>query len=308
MRYSILIICASLLIASLSTPLFSGDKEGAGGTKQTALVKGTSLKIAPSRANAASDAGVQPATPDEKSATLSKPTKKTLPPDPETETIKFLLERKFPAPLSISEAIRLTRNTVEILQPKTDKFKEPRKEKALYLLVLISDYVKLADDRVSSLPSYRWYYIGRHRVTSESVEEDIFTPLPVLQDVSAISFEATKADVLIHYMKVIDIRDNETNFKINKWIIAGLPRKEVCFLYFPTAIKRIVLDYATRANSWARLKVYVGVTDYPECGKASLYYLSRAKKAIVSDQFPEAVSNLNNALGLLFKFKQLHGI
>ena len=225
-------------------------------------------------------------------------------PNPATEAMQFLLNRKFAPPLSLFESIRLTENVTALIDRSIKKFKEPRREKALHLLTMIQDYVKLVDDRASSLLFYRWYYIERHRVTGDALEEQIFNPRPLIKNVSAISFEANRADVFIHYMKVIDIHNNATNFKINKWIINGLPRKEVCFLYFPTTIKRIILDYSTKPDAKASLSVYAGVTDRPEHGKAALYYLSSAKKEIEADLFGKAKTNLDKAKEYLIKFNR----
>jgi len=224
-------------------------------------------------------------------------------PDPVSETLQFLLHRKYAPPLSLSDSIRLTENVIALVNPATEKFKGPRKEKAATLLNLISSHVKITDDRLSSLLFYRWYYIGTHRVDTVTIDEDIFLPQPPLRNVSAISFEATGSDVLIHYMKVVDINNHVAEFNLKKWILAGLPRKEVCFLYFPTTIKRIVMDYSTKPDSRARMKLFAGVTDQPEYGKASLYYLSTSRRQVETGDFKGAKENLRKARELLIKFQ-----
>jgi|GEM_PF-612952 len=227
------------------------------------------------------------------------------PPDEKTvQYIQHLLKRKYAPPLSLFESIRLTENVRELINPGVTIFKGPRKEKSLTLMNLIIDYVKLTDDRASSLLFYRWYYIGRHRVISEQIQEEKFTPRPLIKNVSAISFNAERADVHIHFMKVIDLKGNTTSFKIDKWILKNLPRKEVCFLYFPTTIKEIVLDYSTRPNTWARLRVFAGVTDRPEYAKAGLYYLASAKKEIENSTFDKADKHLVKAKDYLIKFNR----
>ena len=220
------------------------------------------------------------------------------------QAMKFLLERNYAPPLSLFESIRLTDNVIMLLDNSLDKFKGPRREKALQLLSFIKNYVKLTDDRASSLLFYRWYYIGKHRVEGATIEEETFTPRPLVKNVSAVSFEALNADIFIHYMKVIGVNDHVVDFKINKWIYDGLPRKEVCFLYFPTTVKKIIIDYATKPETKARLKVYVGVTDHPEHGKAALYYLSHARKNVEQDAFDKALEDLQKAKELLIKFQR----
>jgi hypothetical protein len=220
------------------------------------------------------------------------------------QSMQLLLKRKYAPPLSLLESIRLTDNVTEIVDPSFTLFKEPRKEKSLQLMNLIIDHVKLTDDRASSLLFYRWYYIGRNRVVGDHIQEEIFKPQPILKNVTAISFEAEREDVHIHYMKVIDLDDTATNFKIDKWILKNVPRKEVCFLYFPTTIKQILLDYSTRTETWARIRVYAGVTDRPEFGKAALYYLASARKEIEGGSFDKAKTNLLKAKELLIRFNR----
>jgi hypothetical protein len=234
----------------------------------------------------------------------SKSETEPVPADSSIQAMQLLLKNKYAPPLSLMESIRLTDHVMEILDPRIDLFKEPRKEKSLQLMNLILDYVKLTDDRASSLLFYRWYYIGRNRVVGDQIQEEIFKPQPILKNVMAISFEADKEDVHIHYMKVIDLEDTTTNFKIDKWILKNVPRKEVCFLYFPTTIKQILLDYSTKSDTWARIRVYAGVTDRPEYGKAALYYLTIAGREIDTGFFDKAKTNLQKAKELLIKFNR----
>lgn len=230
----------------------------------------------------------------------------TLPPpsDSSIKTMQLFLKKKHAPPLSLLESIRLTDNVTEIVDPSFTLFKEPRKEKSLQLMNLIIDHVKLTDDRASSLLFYRWYYIGRNRVEGDQIQEKIFKPQPIMKNVTAISFEAEKEDVHIHYMKVIDLDNTTTNFKIDKWILKNVPRKEVCFLYFPTTIKQILLDYSTRSETSARIRVYAGVTNRPEFGKAALYYLTTARKEIEGGSFDKGKINLLKAKELLIKFNR----
>ena len=220
------------------------------------------------------------------------------------EAIQYYLEKKYTPPLSVHDAIRLTEDISPLIDPSVDSFTAPRKEKAQELLSLVTEYIKLADDRYSSLLFYRWYYVARERVSDKAMEEDVFRPRPVIKNVSALSFEAEGEDVLVHFMKVKDMKGKVTTFKIDKWIIEGLPRKEICYLYFPTTIKEIVMDYSTRPDSRAHLRLYAGVSDRPEHGKASIYYLKQAEKNIEQNNFEKARENLVSARNRLIKFNR----
>jgi hypothetical protein len=238
------------------------------------------------------------------SVNLNKEAEEKNTPDAATEKVQYLINHKYAPPLSIYESIRLIENINELLDTKVKKFEGPRREKATTLIKLVRNHVKLTDDRSSSLLFYRWYYLGRHKVKDETIEEDIFKVEPPVKNVSAISFEAKYADVKIHYMKVIAVDGKETDFKINKWITAGLPRQELCFFYFPTTIKKVILDYSTRPDSRARLRLYAGVTDTPEYCKAALYYLTEAQKDLERSSFTPSIKNLEKARTQLIHFQR----
>ncbi|MBN1901365.1 hypothetical protein JW926_08600 [Candidatus Sumerlaeota bacterium] len=238
-----------------------------------------------------------------KNASLNEKTE-VVPSEASIQAMQSLLKKKYAPPLSLLESIRLTDNVAEIIEPAFGIYKEPRKEKSLQLMNLVIDHVKLKDDRASSLLFYRWYYIGRNRVIGDQIQEKIFKPQPILKNVTAISFEAEREDVHIHFMKVTDLEDAATSFKIDKWILKNVPRKEVCFLYFPTTIKQILLDYSTKTDAWGRISVYAGVTDRPEFGKAALYYLTTARKEIEGGSFEKAKMNLQKAKEQLIKFNR----
>lgn len=209
-------------------------------------------------------------------------------------------------PLSVLEAIKLTNRLRQMLAPEDPHFVDLRREKAIEVLDLISDYIKMIDDRHSLLPYYTWYEIGEKRVSLGGVDEDSYDVNPAMKNVSAVSFVALRGDVFIHYIKVIDEEGNETRFKVNRWIRLHWPRKDVCFLYFPTDLTKIVIAYSAREDSTVnpKLVVYAGVTTVPEHGKASLYYLTRARQILSNNgEFSSARDDLHKAIESLLRFK-----
>lgn len=220
------------------------------------------------------------------------------------ESMQTLLKTRFAPPLSVFETIRLVENVIELLNPSVDVLKSSRREMAQKILTLATDHVKLTDDRVSSLLYYKWYYIGYQRVEGETIEEKTYKPQPPIRNVSAISFEASGGNVQVHFVKVVDINDKVSNFNVNKWIWDGLPHKEICYLYFPTTIKSVIVDYSAKPNTRARLTVFAGVTDRPEHGKAALYYLSRAAKSVEAENFAQAVADLSKSRESLILFNR----
>ncbi len=220
------------------------------------------------------------------------------------QMIKVLLEEKFAPPLSLEEAIRIIEMTIALLDPDMEQYQIPRRDKTEVSIKMISDLVQLMDDRNSSLLNYRWYYIGYHRVEDPALEEDHFDVQPPLHNVSGISFEADINNVNLQYMKVIDLHNQITEFRIDKWIIAGLPRKEVCYLYFPSTIREIIIGHSVKPEKRARLRVFLGVTDQPEYAKAAMFYLARARSGILANKFKEARTDLEKARENLILFNR----
>ncbi len=207
-------------------------------------------------------------------------------------------------PLSLNDSIHLMRRCVDLLEQNNDQFMELRKEKVRDALADVIEYVKTVDHAHSLLTHYKWYYIGRNKVSlGEEIDEDTYYIEPLLKGASAISFSATRGDVYVRRMKVIDANGAETNFKIDKWIDSGLPRREICYLFFQTDIARIIVDYSAKKNEGPRLSVYVGVTPMPEYAKEAIYYLAAARKATEKGNFPEAIENIKRGWMRLLNYK-----
>ena len=207
-------------------------------------------------------------------------------------------------PLSLNDSIRLIRRCIQLLEENKDHFVELRKEKVREALADVIEYIKTVDHAHSLLTHYKWYYIGRNKVSrGEEIDEDTYNVKPLLKGASAISFSATRGDVYVHRMKVIDAHGAETNFKIDKWIDSGLPRREICYLFFQTDIARIIMDYSAKKNEGPRLSVYVGVTPMPEYAKEAIYYLAAARKATEKGNFTEAIENIKRGWMRLLNYK-----
>ncbi len=208
-------------------------------------------------------------------------------------------------PLSLNDSIRLMRRCIDLLEQNNDQFMELRKETARDALADVIEYVKTVDHAHSLLTHYKWYYIGRNKVSlGEEIDEDTYNVKPLLKGASAISFSATRGDVYVNRMKVIDAHGAETNFKIDKWIDSGLPRREICYLFFQTDIARIIMDYSAKKNESPRLSVYGGVTPMPEYAKEAIYYLAAARKATETGNFPEAIENIKRGWMRLLNYKR----
>lgn len=271
------------LVYSLSTPDVSADDRA---TSVSVGLERTSANPSPKKISAAQDS--PPMAPEHEPA----------------YSVIFTFD--YQTPLSLYDAIRLTYRVRNMLNPADKQFLPMRREKAIEVLDVIVDYIKQVDDRHSLLPYYRWYTVGEKRVSVGVLDEDNYELDPIHYGVSALSFVALRGDVYVQNISVIDKSNSETRFNVNRWVRVDFPRKEVCYLYFPTDIRKIIIRYTGEQGlpEMPKLQVFSGVTNIPEHGKAALYYLSRARQLLASNaEFPETVDALTAAIDVLIKFK-----
>jgi hypothetical protein len=207
-------------------------------------------------------------------------------------------------PLGLDDAMQTVEDCIYFLETPEARFRDYRKQKVTDAIASVIDYMKIVDDRNSSQENYRWYSVGRQKVSRGGVDEDTFLVEPPLRRVSAISFAAERGDITVHRMTVSDAQGNETKFTIERLVRADFPRKEVCFLYYQQSVKQIVLYYSTNEReAGPRLRVYCGVTPLPEYAKEAIYFLTVAKKEIAQDQLAGAVDNLRKAWKRMLRLK-----
>jgi hypothetical protein len=207
-----------------------------------------------------------------------------------------LPEFNFLPPLGLDDAMKLIGRCIYFLDDVDEKFLDYKKQRVTEALTLVIDYMKLVDERHSTLEKYRWYFVGKNKVSRPGIDEDVFEVFPPLQGVSAISFVADRGDVHVHRMTVTDTEGNETKFTIERRVREDLPRKEVCFLYYQQEVKKITLYYSTKEKEVGpRLRVYCGVTPMPEYAKEAIYFLTRAKLEISQNNIKQSGLNMRNA-------------
>lgn len=177
-----------------------------------------------------------------------------------------------------------------------------------YLVILdqIRQYVRIVDDRSSTLASYRWVFVDRGKVATQGLDEDIFESGGVIEDVHAISLEAELGDVFVHWVEVTDSRGEKTEFRLATptHLRAGLPRREVFHLYFPTDIRRVRVCYESvpPVRIQPRVTLHAGITRRTEYLKGALYYLTRARQALASGQWEECTTQLDRAARRIQRF------
>jgi hypothetical protein len=218
---------------------------------------------------------------------------------------KILPKFDFLPPLGLDDGMQIVVACIYFLESPDAGFLDYKKQRVTEALNSVIDYVKMLDDRHSSFENYRWYFVGKQKVSGGGIDEDTFVAEPPLRRVSAISFVAERADVTIHRMTVTDVEGNETKFTIERKVRAGFPRKEVCFLYYQETVRDIILNYSTEDEQIEpRLKVYCGVTPMPEYAKEAIYFLTVAKKQLAENQLTSAENNLRKAWKRMLQVKK----
>jgi hypothetical protein len=222
-----------------------------------------------------------------------------------TEEEETLPQFETVPPLGLDEAMQSVAASIYFLEKPDAKFLDYKKQKVTEALNNVTDYMKIIDDRHSTLENYRWYFVGKQKVSHGGIDEDTYVVEPPLRRVSAISFVAERGDVTIHRMTVNDVKGNQTKFTIERLIRADLPRKEVCFLYYQQSVAQVTLYYSTNDETVdPRVKVYCGVTPVPEYAKEAIYYLTLAKKELAEDHISETIKNLQLAWKRMLKIEQ----
>jgi hypothetical protein len=181
-------------------------------------------------------------------------------------------------PLSPEEAKTLLMAGIDILRIRDAATSAARCRKVIQIIGSVSDYLTLLDRRTSSLSSYKWYFIDREKV-DPGMDTDEYIAQPPIAKVSAISFAADYADVVVYWAVVQDGQGNATTFPLQRVVEPNYPQRVVCYLFFPTAVKKVTLRYRPRVAGTRdpHLTVFAGVAREPEYLKQALWYLRSAR-------------------------------
>ncbi|MDX2176525.1 MAG: hypothetical protein SF028_08640 [Candidatus Sumerlaeia bacterium] len=248
----------------------------------------------PAEAALVAEAPARPApSPPSPAATTPSPTPATL----QVERFDYV------PPLSVTDCIGLMgrlRKHVEATPGRVDPARVdpsvPRVLESIY------NYLSLRNDLHASLNDYTWIQVGRGGVAgdADSPDTDRYRLGGVVEDTSALSFEAERTDVEIHSLKVIDesgaVTGEFTRERPGQWTIrAELPRRDVFQLWKRRDIREIEVTYApvnAPRGREGRLAIYAGRTSKPEYGKITIYEIDRARRFIREGdmvQFGEAL-------------------
>jgi len=170
----------------------------------------------------------------------------------------------------------------------------------------VLSYLKILDERRSSLADYEWVFIEEEKVSGTPIDEDRFDDRKV-DDVSAISLHAKYADVYVHSVAILDERgDPVSEYHLDPPLLlrAGVPRREVFYLYFPTPIEAVVVRYeGVEAQTRARVDVYAGISGTREYLKQAQFYLRRALTSLENGDWAEADRLLSSTARRIQKFQ-----
>lgn len=168
-------------------------------------------------------------------------------------------------------------------------------------------YLKIMDERHSSLADYEWIFIEQKKVSGSTIDQDKFDDIAV-HDVSAISFHAEFGDVLLHSVTIRDDRGavaGEYHLDPPLVLRSDVPRREVFHLYFPIRLEEVIVRFqvaAPRTNP--RVNVYAGIASNREYLKQAQYYLWRAIAALEKDDWDEAVKLISSTSRRIARFQK----
>jgi hypothetical protein len=217
-------------------------------------------------------------------------------------------------PLSPEEARALVLACIKILTINDPSTHASRCHKVREILGKSVTYLTLLDQRHSTLASYKWHFIDEEKVEL-GVETDEFEVKPVIARVSAISFAARYGDVFIYSAVVYDDKGTSSVFKINRPVEHKFPREEICYLVFPTTLKKVVVRYQKRRerSRKPRLSLYAGVAGEEEYLKQALGHLRDARhraglaasdRKRASQHIEAACKDLRRAAERIRRFRQ----
>ncbi|KPL11828.1 hypothetical protein AMJ85_02815 [candidate division BRC1 bacterium SM23_51] len=235
------------------------------------------------------------------------------PPSPTATPAARPFVYRYVPPLSPDEALTLIRACIDILTINDAPTLAARCRRVTEIIGSVSNYIAVLDQRYSTLASYKWHFIDRQKV-EPGVDEDTFDARPVIPNVSAISFAADYGDVYLYWVCVHGAKGNATTFTLSRLVERDYPHRQICYLFFPTAIQKVVIKYEGRPRGPRdpRLTVFAGVAREQEYLKQTLWYLRYAhreaqqaveKRPESSRHLEAACQNLRQAAARLIRFR-----
>jgi hypothetical protein len=209
-------------------------------------------------------------------------------------------------PLSLhdcQQALAWARTELESAQRPVGKLLAAEVARVLRQVVA---YLKIMDERHSSLADYEWIFIDQKKVSGTTIDEDRFDDFEV-SNVSAVSLHAQFGDVRVHGVTIYDDRGlaaGEYHLAPPLVLRADVPRREVFHLYFPVRLREVVVRYeAVDSRSSPRVDAHAGITSNREFLKQAQYYLRRAIAALENDDWEAATTLISSTARRIAKFQ-----
>jgi len=219
----------------------------------------------------------------------------------------------FTPPLGINEAIALlARLRMQGRRSKAEV--RPNADRQRYMgeaLDEVASFVRALDRRFTTLDRYDWELIGQLRVLPGEPAEAKLRPDKPLRNVSAIALRARRGRVLVEDVRARDADEHPLAVDMGGapyLVLQSLPKREVCFLYYPEAVAEVTMRLSTDVATRATLEVYAGSSRHEEHGKLALYHMARAASALDAKRFVEFDAALHQAERALIDFRWTHGL
>lgn len=206
----------------------------------------------------------------------------------------------FNTPYSIRDCIDIVDRATEMLRTTQGSLGGVEVASIYNALDAVVDYLEERDDLQSTLSDYSWEEIGRDQVRINSEEKSfIWRENEIPKDVTAISFEVERADVVLKSVKVFDDQNQLVGpYSKEVTLRHSLPRRYVYHLYQPTNIQTLRFE-ATQVNPEAnrtpQIILRAGRAEKIEHGKLGIYYILLAENQLREANKPVALETLAKA-------------
>lgn len=217
------------------------------------------------------------------------------PPKPKLSTITFQ------TPYSLQDCIDLVNDITEALVEVGGDLNRVDRQSLTDVLDAVADYLQERDDLHSNLLGYDWEEIGRHQVkdSNNNTYSYIFRDLEIPEGITALSFEAERADSILQKVEVYNTKNELVGpYSKEMKLRHSLPRRYVYHLYQPTDIKRITIKAKVERpelNRTPQIVILAGKSNQQEHGKLAIYYILQAEDLLARSEAKNALETLYRA-------------
>ena len=161
----------------------------------------------------------------------------------------------------------------------------------------VSSRLKQIDFQLKSAESHwTWLAVTEAQLEESSGRREKFIVDPPVDNASAVAFSCKGKSVRVESVKVIDSAGGSTVFPLGREFSSRQKAHEACYLYYPSSVSTIIVEYGNPGGVNTRLNVWTGVTDLPEYAKEAIYWLRLALQELQQANLEKASDRIKQAI------------